>query len=109
MEKRSFRSVPARLALLALAMLGAALLSLCLGAAAVSPREILSVLSGGGKGTTAASILLYVRLPRTLGCLLAGTNFGYTTAIGLLKSVIGVVMIWTANKVTTKLGEDGLF
>ena len=72
MEKRSFRSVPARLALLALAMLGAALLSLCLGAAAVSPREILSVLSGGGKGTTAASILLYVRLPRTLGCLLAG-------------------------------------
>ena len=33
MEKRSFRSVPARLALLALAMLGAALLSLCLGAA----------------------------------------------------------------------------
>ena len=36
MEKRSFRSVPARLALLALAMLGAALLSLCLGAAAVS-------------------------------------------------------------------------
>ena len=57
MEKHSFRSVPARLALLALAMLGAALLSLCLGAAAVSPREILSVLSGGGKGTTAASIL----------------------------------------------------
>lgn len=38
-----------------------------------------------------------------------GTNFGYTTAIGLLKSVIGVFMIWTANKVTTKLGEDGLF
>ena len=40
---------------------------------------------------------------------MTGTNFGYTTAIGLLKSVIGVVMIWTANKVTTKLGEDGLF
>lgn len=40
---------------------------------------------------------------------MVGTNFGYTTAIGLLKSVIGVVMIWTANKVTTKLGEDGLF
>ena len=40
---------------------------------------------------------------------MVGTNFGYTTAVGLLKSVIGVVMIWTANKVTTKLGEDGLF
>ena len=81
MEKRSFRSVPARLALLALAMLGAALLSLCLGAAAVSPREILSVLSGGGKGTTAASILLYVRLPRTLGCLLAGSALAVSGAV----------------------------
>ena len=40
---------------------------------------------------------------------MAGTNFGYSTAIGLLKSVIGVVMICTANKITTKLGEDGLF
>ena len=81
MEKRSFRSVPARLALLALAMLGAALLSLCLGAAAVSPREILSVLSGGGRGTTAASILLYVRLPRTLGCLLAGAALAVSGAV----------------------------
>ena len=40
---------------------------------------------------------------------ITGTNFGYTTAIGLLKSVIGVFMIWGANKATTKLGEDGLF
>ena len=62
-------------------MLGAALLSLCLGAAAVSPREILSVLSGGGKGTTAASILLYVRLPRTLGCLLAGAALAVSGAV----------------------------
>jgi putative aldouronate transport system permease protein len=38
-----------------------------------------------------------------------GTNFGYTTAIGLLKSVIGVVMIVSANKTITKLGENGLF
>ena len=36
-------------------------------------------------------------------------SLGYTTAIGLLKSVIGVFMIWGANKVTTKMGEDGLF
>lgn len=40
---------------------------------------------------------------------IVGTNFGYTTAIGLLKSVIGVVMIWSANKVITQMGEDGLF
>jgi len=38
-----------------------------------------------------------------------GTNFGYTTAVGLLKSVIGVVMVYSANKVTTKMGETGLF
>lgn len=38
-----------------------------------------------------------------------GVNFGYTTAIGFLKSVIGVVMIVTANKITVKLGEQGLF
>lgn len=40
---------------------------------------------------------------------MVGTNFGYTTAIGLLKSVIGIFMIWSANKAITKMGEDGLF
>lgn len=40
---------------------------------------------------------------------IVGTNFGYTTAIGLLKSVIAVFMIWSANRVITRLGEDGLF
>lgn len=40
---------------------------------------------------------------------MVGTNFGYTTAVGLFKSVIGVIMIWSANKITTKLGEEGLF
>ena len=65
MEKRSFRSVPARLALLALAMLGAALLSLCLGAAAVSPREILSVLSHFMQPMQPAVQALRVRAPRS--------------------------------------------
>lgn len=40
---------------------------------------------------------------------MVGTNFGYTTAVGLLKSVIGVVLICLANRATTALGEDGLF
>ncbi len=40
---------------------------------------------------------------------MVGTNFGYTTAIGLFKSIIGVIMIYLANKASTKLGEDGLF
>jgi len=38
-----------------------------------------------------------------------GANFGYTTAVGLFKSVIGVVMITVANKIVTKFGESGLF
>lgn len=38
-----------------------------------------------------------------------GANFGYTTAVGLFKSVIGVVMITIANKIVTKSGETGLF
>lgn len=38
-----------------------------------------------------------------------GANFGYTTAVGLFKSVIGVTMITLANTVVTKKGEQGLF
>ena len=54
----------------ALAVLSA-LLSLCLGAVPVAPGEVLAALLGRGSGT-AASIVLYARLPRTCGCLLAG-------------------------------------
>ena len=38
-----------------------------------------------------------------------GGNFGYTTALGFFKSVVGVILITTANKVITKSGEQGLF
>lgn len=38
-----------------------------------------------------------------------GANFGYTTAVGLFKSIIGVVMITVANRIVTKQGEQGLF
>lgn len=57
-------------ALAALAVLSA-LLSLCLGAAALAPGEVLSALLGRGSGA-ATQIVLYARLPRTCGCLLAG-------------------------------------
>ncbi len=40
---------------------------------------------------------------------MVGANFGYTTAIGLLKSVIGVALLLTANKAVNKMGEEGLF
>lgn len=38
-----------------------------------------------------------------------GANFGYTTAVSLFKSLVGVVMITLANKAVTKAGEQGLF
>lgn len=38
-----------------------------------------------------------------------GLNYGYSSAIGLFKSVIGVIMITISNKIVTGLGEDGLF
>lgn len=66
----SIRTKYALPALAALAVLSA-LLSLCLGAAALAPGEVLSALLGRGSGA-AAQIVLYARLPRTCGCLLAG-------------------------------------
>ena len=36
-------------------------------------------------------------------------NFGFTTAVGFLKSVINVILITTTNKIVTKTGEAGLF
>ena len=38
-----------------------------------------------------------------------GLNFGYSTAIGMFKSIIGVIMISISNKVVTALGENGLY
>lgn len=37
-----------------------------------------------------------------------GANFGYVTAAGLVKSVINLVLLYTANSVTKKIGESGL-
>lgn len=36
-------------------------------------------------------------------------NFGYSTAIGLFKSVIGVILLTASNKISTAIGEQGLF
>jgi len=35
-------------------------------------------------------------------------NYGYSSAIGLFKSVIGVIMITVCNKIVTMTGENGL-
>lgn len=63
-----------------------ALLSLCLGAVPVGPGEVLAVLLGRGSGT-AASIVLYVRLPRTCGCLLAGAALAASGTV--IQGVLG--------------------
>ena len=75
-DSRTF-SIPTKSVLPALGGLAAlsALLSLCLGAVPVAPGEVLAALLGRGSGP-AAQIVLYARLPRTCGCLLAGAALG---------------------------------
>lgn len=53
-------------------LLGTILTSLCMGAVYLSPWEIWDVLQGNTAGM-ARRILLYIRLPRTLAALLAGS------------------------------------
>ncbi|MBS4195666.1 ABC transporter permease [Lederbergia citri] len=36
-------------------------------------------------------------------------NFSYTTAVGIFKGVIGLILVVGANKVVKKLGEEGIF
>ena len=49
----------------------AAVLSICVGAVTVPPGDLLAALTGKSTGTGTA-IVLYVRLPRTVGCLVSG-------------------------------------
>ena len=74
------------LPLLALLTVLAGLVSLCAGAVPVAPGEVVSALLGRGSGT-AAQIVLYARLPRTCGCLLAGAALA--AAGTLIQSVLG--------------------
>ncbi len=39
----------------------------------------------------------------------AGMDYGYSTAIGLIKSVVNMLLVVISNKIVTSLGEDGLF
>ena len=36
-------------------------------------------------------------------------QYSYTTAVGLMKSLVSVIMVISANKVAHALGEDGLY
>ena len=50
----------------------AAVLGMCLGTVSVSPGDMFHILLGGLTGSAEARIILYARLPRTCGSLLAG-------------------------------------
>ena len=68
------------LACAALLAVLAGVLSLCVGAVPVAPGQLLEALAGRGQGTGAA-IVLYVRLPRTAGCLAAGAALAVAGAV----------------------------
>ncbi|MNR66371.1 putative multiple-sugar transport system permease YteP [compost metagenome] len=36
-------------------------------------------------------------------------EFSYSTAVGLFKSVTGLILVVIANKVVKKLGEEGVY
>lgn len=80
-----------------LVLISAVFLSLCLGAARLTPEQLWQALVAGPRNT-AGYIFWYVRLPRTLGCLLAGGALAVSGAViqGVLHnslagpSIIGV-------------------
>lgn len=69
----------------AFACILAAFASLCLGAAALTPAQLLEAILGGTE-TVAGRIFWFSRLPRTAGCLLAGAAL--STAGCVIQSVL---------------------
>ncbi len=70
----------------------AAGLSLCLGNLCFSPLAVIRILCGHAESTVSRSILLYARIPRTLGALLSGAALSVSGAT--LQQVL-------ANKLTS--------
>lgn len=67
--------------LLAVLTVAAAVLSLCMGGVRVSLRDTLSALVSGRPDTVEKQIILFARLPRTCGCLLAGMALAVSGAV----------------------------
>ena len=64
------------------AVIIAAAMSLCLGPVRLPLRDVFSVFMGiGARESVAGKILLYSRLPRTCGCLLAGAALSASGAV----------------------------
>ena len=80
--KRSFGAVAALAVLVLLAAAG----SLAFGAVSIPPGEVAAVLVGRG-GALQTQIVLYARLPRLCGCLLAGAALACAGVI--IQGVLG--------------------
>ena len=59
----------------------AAVLSLALGPVSVAPWQVVAALFGGNDGSAEARIVLYARLPRICGCILAGAALAVSGAL----------------------------
>lgn len=66
---------------LAAAVFVAAAMSLCLGPVKLPLRAVLRALSGRDVASAAGRIVLYARLPRTLGCLFSGAALAVSGAV----------------------------
>ncbi len=40
---------------------------------------------------------------------LVGGKYSYTTAVGLFKSVVGLIMVMMANQLAKRFGEEGIY
>ncbi|MDD6160747.1 MAG: iron ABC transporter permease [Oscillospiraceae bacterium] len=67
--------------ILAVTVLVGAMLSICLGAVRVHPGDILRALTGVAPDSVQTRIILYARLPRTFGCLVAGAALAVSGAV----------------------------
>ena len=86
------------IALLAALLLLSGVANLAFGAVPIPPGEVIAALLGRGSGTT-ASIVLYARLPRLCGCLLAGAALACSGVIiqGVLNNPLAAPNIIGVN------------
>ena len=89
------------IALLAGLVLVSSIANLAFGAVSIPPGEVVAALLGWGRGTTAA-IVLYARLPRLCGCLLAGAALACSGVIiqGVLNNPLAAPNVIGVNSGT---------
>lgn len=69
------------LAILPLILAAVVILSLLLGSVTITPAQLLDILRGNDKSSAAYRILMYVRFPRTIAAVLAGSALAVSGAM----------------------------